>query len=154
MWSMTHRGWWTLCQNFRSLACNGLELWYSEDISTMDHLELSPAPKFRETSRLRDISGNSTELLCYFQNRSKTPQKASKRYQNVQKAPENSTEFLQFRKNAPKNLQNYSQIAQNFYVVKNAQKSSWKAHKFWRYFNLATTMGSPTDLINEWRRWL
>ena len=33
---MTHRGWWTLCQNFRSLALTVWKLWWFEDISTKE----------------------------------------------------------------------------------------------------------------------
>ena len=48
---------------------------------------LSPAPEFRETSQIREISGNSTEnstdFLCYFQNCWKTPPKAYNCYQKV-----------------------------------------------------------------------
>ena len=36
MWHMTHGVWWTLWQNFRSLALTVWELWCSEDISTKD----------------------------------------------------------------------------------------------------------------------
>ena len=76
--------------------------------------ELSPAPEFRGISRIREFSENSTEnsteFLCYFQNWSKTLQKASECYQNLGKAPE---------------------IAQNFYIfVKSTQKSSRKAPEF------------------------
>ena len=42
MWHMTrdtwHRGWWTLCQNFRSLALTIWKIWWLEDISTKEHL--------------------------------------------------------------------------------------------------------------------
>ena len=76
--------------------------------------EVSPAPKFREISRNREFSENSTEnsteFLCYFQNWSKTPQKASECYQNVEKAPKNSTEFLHICQKHPKKLSKSSQI--------------------------------------------
>ena len=38
MWYMTHRGWWTLCKNFRSQALTVWKLWWFEDISTKDEL--------------------------------------------------------------------------------------------------------------------
>ena len=70
--------------------------------------EVSPAPEFREISRIQEFSENSTEnsteFLCYFQNWSKMPQKAFELYQNVEKAPENSTEFLHICQKHPKKL--------------------------------------------------
>ena len=36
IWQITHRGWWTLCKNFRSLALTVWKLWWFEDISTND----------------------------------------------------------------------------------------------------------------------
>jgi hypothetical protein len=70
-------------------------------------LEVSPAPKFREISRNREFSENSTE---FFLNWSKTPQKASKYSKNVEKAPKNSTEFLHICQKHPKKLSKSSQI--------------------------------------------
>ena len=69
---------------------------------SMPRAELSPAPEFREISRIREFSENSTEFLCYFQNWSKTPQKASKCYRNVEKAPEIAQNFYIFVKSTPK----------------------------------------------------
>ena len=64
--------------------------------------ELSPAPEFQEISRIREFSENSTEnsteFLCYFQNWSKTLQKASECYQNLGKAPEIAQNFYIFVK--------------------------------------------------------
>ena len=55
---------------------------------------MSPAPEFREISTMWEFSENDTEFLCYIQNWSKTPQKASECYQNVEKAHKYITAFL------------------------------------------------------------
>ena len=36
-WHMTHDMWWTLCNNFRSLALIVLDLWCFEDLVEKDH---------------------------------------------------------------------------------------------------------------------
>ena len=32
LWHVTHRGWWTLCQNFKSLALTVWKLWWFENV--------------------------------------------------------------------------------------------------------------------------
>ena len=77
--------------------------------------EVSPAPEFREISRIREFSENSTEFWWYFQNWSKTPQKASECFRNVEKAPKNSTEFLHICQKHPKKLLKSSRIFKKYH---------------------------------------
>ena len=85
------------------------ERWPNRRSST----ELSLAPEFREISRIREFSENSTEFRCYFQNWSKTPQKASKCYQNVEKAPEIAQNFYKFVKSTPKSSRKAPEFLKN-----------------------------------------
>ena len=63
--------------------------------------EVSPAPELQGISQNREFSVKGTKFLCYFQNLSKTPQKAFECYQSIEKAPQNSTKFLNICKKHP-----------------------------------------------------
>ena len=53
-------------------------------------------PKFGSSPEFGVFQEIAQKILCHFQNRSKTPQKASERHKNVKKSSRNSTEFLCF----------------------------------------------------------
>ena len=84
------------------------------------------------------------QILCVIFKVGQMPQKASKCYRNNEKAPKNSKEFQHICQKLPKSFRFFFsfQIAHNFFVffVKITQKSSQKAPKFWRDFNLVTSL--------------
>ena len=97
--------------------------------------EVSPAPEFREMSRIREFPG-------------KRPKKLPNATKTLKRLPKIAQNFYIFVKSTQKSSQFFLEIAENFSVfVTNTQKSSRKAPEFWRDFNLATSLahsGQPT----------
>ena len=67
-----------ICKHFAQILKTVAQIWAEKAIiccfivlNTVARIgilysELSPAPEFREISRIREFSKNSTEFLCYF----------------------------------------------------------------------------------------
>ena len=109
--------------------------------------ELSPAPEIREISRIRGISGNSTENSTensvLFSKWLKTPKKSFRMLPSGPKSSKNSTEFLYFFQKSSWKAQSFRKMYNaTVAALKTPHKSYRKSPEFWRNSNLATALVS------------